>query len=205
LFFITFSTLWSFNFFFLFIYTIVIFSSLLYSLPVLKEVINYNKFKKNSSFDYLTGFDFYWILITPLFVFFILNFSWSSFTLSAWFGNIIFSSFQYKIIFLLLTIFFFILTTYCTSFYFSSKEIYDYIITCFNFFFWTLFLFFSNTIFTVIFFIEILSTLIFLTLITSTFSTTYFYNNLNLNLNNYFHNTTPFFLFKCWCIFFEYP
>ena len=54
-----------------------------------------------------------------------------------------------------------------------------------------LFLFHANTLFTVIFFIEILSTLVFLLLITSAFSTTYFYNNLNLNLHSYFNPSTP--------------
>ena len=150
----------------------------------------------------MSGFDLYWLLLTPILLFVLINFSWSSYSISAWFGNLIFTSFQYKISFLVIFIFYLILTVYSTSFYFSSKEIYDYIITCFNFFFWILFLFTSNTIFTVIFFIEILSTLIFLLLITSTFSTTYFYNNLNLNLHNYFNNTTPFFFVQMLMYFF---
>ncbi len=202
MFLISFSVLWSFSYFFIFIYTLVIFSIILYLLPTIKDLINYSKFKKNSNFDYITGFDFYWILITPLFIFFILNFSWSSYSLSSWFGNIIFTSFQYKISFILISFFFLIITVYSSSFYFSSKEVYDYIITCFNFFFWTLFLFYSNTFFTFIFFIEILSTLIFLMLVTSTFSTSYFYNNLNLNLHNYFNSTTPLFFVQMLMYFF---
>ena len=202
MFFISFSVLWSFSYFFLSIYVIVIFSLILYVIPSLKDIINYTKFKKNNNFEYLSGFDLYWLLLTPILLFVLINFSWSSYSISAWFGNLIFTSFQYKISFLVIFIFYLILTVYSTSFYFSSKEIYDYIITCFNFFFWILFLFTSNTIFTVIFFIEILSTLIFLLLITSTFSTTYFYNNLNLNLHNYFNNTTPFFFVQMLMYFF---
>lgn len=200
--FLNFSIIWSFSFFFTYIYITIIFSIILYIIPTLKDIINYSKFKKNNSFEYLTGFDLYWILITPLILLLLLTFSWSSYSISAWFGNIIFSSFQYKITFLIIFVYYLILTVYSSSFYFSSKEIYDYIATLFNFFFWIIFLFSSNTIFTVTFFIEILSTLIFLMLATSTFSTTYFYNNLNLNLHNYFAPTTPFFFIQMLMYFF---
>ena len=151
MFFINFSTLWSFSYFFVYIYTIVIFSIILYSLPSIKDLINYNKFKKNNNnFEYLTGFDLYWLLLTPLFLFILINLSWSSYSFTAWFGNIIFTSFQYKFFFLIIIFFYFILSVYSTSFYFSSKEVYDYIITCFNFLFWIIFIFSSNTIFTFI-------------------------------------------------------
>jgi hypothetical protein len=203
MFFINFSTLWSFSYFFCYIYIIVVFSIILYILPSIKDLINYNKFKNNNnSFDYLTGFDLYWLFLSPLVLFLIINFSWSSYSLSSWFGNLIFTSFQYKIGYFILFFYTIIVTAYSTSFYFSSKEVYDYKITCFNFFFWIVFLFSSNSIFTVIFFIEILSTLIMLILISSSFSTTYFYNNLNLNTHNYFNNTTPFFFVQTLMYFF---
>ena len=63
-------------------------------------------------------------------------------------------------------------------------------------------LFFSNNIFTVIFFIEVLSTLITLLLITSVFSSTYFYNNLNLSKHAYFAQSTPFALLQTLMFFF---
>lgn len=197
MFFISFSSLWSFSYFFLFIYIIVIFSIILYTLPSLKNSLNYTKLKKNTNFSYLSGFDLYPLFLTPLFLLLIINLSWSSNVFLVWFGNLIFTGFQYKFLYFFLFFFLLIITVYSTSFYFSSKEIYDYLLTIFNFFFWLFFLFLSNTFFTFIFFIEILSTLIFLLLITSSFSTTYFYNNLNLNLHNYFNQTTPFFLYKC--------
>jgi hypothetical protein len=53
-------------------------------------------------------------------------------------------------------------------------------------------LFFSSNLFTVIFFIEILSTAISLTIITSVFSSLYFYNNIDLSNHNYFNHSTPF-------------
>lgn len=194
--------LWSFSFFFTYVYTIVVFSILVYSIPSIKEILNLSNFKNKKSFDYLTGFDFYWVLVTPLFLITLICLSWSSYPLTAWFGNIILSSFQLKITYLIIFFFFLILTVYSTSFYFSSKEPYDFIIVVFNFFFWLLFLFYSNTIFTVVFFIEITSTLIFLLIITSTFSSTYFYNSLNLNLHGYFNQTTPFFYVQVLIYFF---
>lgn len=202
MFFINFSILWSFSYFFLFIYSITIFNIIIYSLYSVKELNLTTKFRKKSYFDYITGFDMFWILITPLFLLFLLNISWSGPSLSAWFGNIIFSSFQSKFFYLVLFIYTTVIIVYSSSFYFSSKEIYDYLIVCFNFFFWTLFLFSSNSIFTFLFFIEIISTLIFLLIVVSTFSTTYFYNNLNLNLHNYFNSTTPFFFIQMLLYFF---
>ena len=174
----------------------------MYLLPSIKLLINYTKFKSSSKFEYVTGFELYWIFFTFLFFFLIINFSWCSYSISSWFGHLIFSSFQNKIIYLIIFFFFLIINAYSTFFYFSSKEIYDFLIVNFNFFFWILFLFLSNTIFTVIFFIEILSTLIFLLIITSNFSTTYFYNNLNLNVHSYFSNSTPFFFVQMLLYFF---
>jgi len=91
---------------------------------------------------------------------------------------------------------------YTTSFYFSNKQTYDFIIIIFNFFYWIFFLFLSNNLFTFIFFIEILSTLIFVLLINSTFSTVYFYNNLDHNLHSYFSNSTPVFFLQTLMYFF---
>jgi len=202
MFFISFPTLWSFSYFFLFIYTIVIFSIILYALPTLKNSLNYSFIKNKNTFFYLSGFDLYLFMLTPLFLLLILHFSWSSNMFLVWFGNLIFTGFQYKIFFFFFFFFIIIISVYSSSFYFSSKEVYDYIITCFNFFYWLFFLFSANTLFTFIFFIEILSTLIFLLLITSTFSTLHFYNNLNLNLHNYFNQTTPFFFIQMLIYFF---
>ena len=107
MFFITFSTLWSFSYFFIYIYTIVIFSIIIYIIPSIKDIINYNKFKKNNIFEYLTGFDLYWLLMSPLLILILINFSWCSYSLSSWFGNILFSSFQYKINYLIFFFFFY--------------------------------------------------------------------------------------------------
>ena len=202
MFFITYSALWSLSYFFTTVYFIFVISAILYALACVKEFVHSTKFRRVNRFLYLTGFDIYWILITPIALCVIINFAWAAPTVSAWFGNLVFSGFQYKISYLVIAIFYILITVYCTSFYFSSKEVYDYVSVCFNFFLWIYFLFTANTLFTVIFFIEILSTLITLLVVTASFSTTYFYNNLNLNLHNYFNNTTPVFFIQMLLYFF---
>ena len=50
----------------------------------------------------------------------------------------------------------------------------------------------ANSIFTLMFIIEVISTLIFLLITTSVFSTTFFYKNISFDTTNFFQNTTPF-------------
>jgi len=202
LFFLTPSIIWSFTYFFTYFYLIVIISISLYALSVIKDINNYNKLKNSSSFNYVTGSDLSYFFFSLLFIFFLINFSWVHQTTAAWFGNLYFTSFQSKIFYLIFFFYSLYVLAATTSFYFSSKEVYEYVITCFNFFIWIIFLFSANSIFTVIFFVEILSTLIFLLLISGVFSTTYYYNNLNLNMFNYFSLNTPFFFFQSILYFF---
>jgi hypothetical protein len=199
---INFSILWSFSYFFFFFYNIIVLSIILYSIPTTRDLVNFFYFKKTNTFEYLNGFDIYWIFLTFLFFFVAINYCWVSYPISSWFGNLLFSSFHKKFFFFIAFFFFLVLASYSSTFYFSSKQVYDFIIICFNFFFWIYFLFLSNNLFTFIFFIEILSSLIFLLLINSTFSATYFYNNLDLNLNNYFSINTPLFYLQSLMYFF---
>jgi len=196
------SLLWSFFYFFNLFYVLILFSCILYIIPTFKEFFNFSRFKRASTFEFITGYDFFWILAPYFFLLFVINSSWSSNSLLIWFGNLCFSAFQYKFFFLILFCFFLIFLSYSTVFYYTSKDNYDYLITFIHFFLWLFLIFFSNNLFTVVFFIEILSTLVFLLIVSSTFSTTYFYNNLNLNLSNYFSNTMPFFFIQTLIFFF---
>ena len=74
---------------------------------------------------------------------------------------------------------------FTSSFTFGSYEISDYFITCLNFCLWIIFLFLANTLFSVIFLIELISSLIFLLISTSVFSSSYFYNHVIFTLNVY--------------------
>nr|APW82416.1 nad2_a [Laurentiella strenua] len=198
---LTYSLLISAEIFILF-YFIFIFTIIFYLLPSLKNIINYSKFKNTSSFDYLTGNDLQNFFLTPIFLILILIFAWTAPLSFFWFGNLIISSFQIKIVYLVLIFFFIIIMVFSSIFYFSNQDIFDFFIVIVNFLIWTVLLFFANNLFTVIFIIEILSTLLFLMIITSSFSSTYFYNNLNLNIHNYFNNSTPLFFTQAILFFF---
>lgn len=75
MFFITFSVLWSFKCFFLPIYIMVIFSTVLYLIPSVKDISSYTKFKKVKNFDYLSGCDLFLLMITPILLLVLIGFS----------------------------------------------------------------------------------------------------------------------------------
>ncbi len=194
--------LWSLNFFWIYFYSILIVSLIFFLIPSIKNLIINTKFKSSSNFEYIIGADSLNIIIFLILSLALNLNAWSSNSISLWFGHLIFCNLQYKLIPIILIFFLVIISISCNSFYFSSKESYDYIITCIHLFLWITILFWTNTIFSIIFVIEILSTLIFLLLANSTFSSTHYYNNLNLNLHSYFQNTLPFFFLQTLLFFF---
>ena len=192
MFFLTFSNLWSFTFFFSVSYIILITSLLIYLLPVVNNQLKYSLSKNKTYFLMLNSSDIFLILVTPIVIISLINFAWISPEISAWFGHVVFASFQTKIFTLLNFSFILFLWVFSHTTYYSSKEIYDFLITTFSFFYWIFLLFCSNSIFSTIFVIEVLSTLILLLIVTSTFSSTYFYRNTNLSFGHLFQQTTPF-------------
>jgi hypothetical protein len=184
--------MWSAHFFFLLSYVTLIISLLIYLIPVTSAFYKFSNTKSKSNFFFLNSTDLYLVCATPYLVLTLLLLMWSSHTFSAWFGHLVFAGFSYKITFVVLGSFMVMLCAFTSTVYFSSKEIFDYLITKFNFLYWILVLFFSNSLFTTIFIIEVLSTLIFLLIITSVFSTTFFYRNLNLSFGHIFQHSTPY-------------
>lgn len=205
MFFLNFHSIWTLVFFFTITYGTFVTTTVLYTLPIL--ITNTlgrfkNKSNQNLNFLFLSGFEIFSFL--SLFGALILTLAafWVSPTVSAWFGHLIFTGFQHKITFFLCVNFIlaiYILLSFC---YFSSKEIYDFFIVTLYFFYWMLFLFLSNSFFTTIFVIEVLSTLIFMLLITSTFSTVFFYKNIHFTKYNFFQNSVPFNFFQSILFFF---
>ena len=191
MFFLTFSNIWSFSFFFLLTYTTFILSLIVYVLPISNVFSRFSSSKNKNFFLFINSTDLLYILLTPYFLFFIFNLSWSSPAVSVWFGHLIYSSFQNKMISLILANFFLVLVLFNSVTYFTSREIYDYMVVLFNFCYWMSILFLANSIFTTIFIIEVISTLIFLLITTSTFSSGYFYRNLDLSFGHIFQNSTP--------------
>jgi hypothetical protein len=145
----------------------------------------------DSRFSYLPGLVVWVLLFTPLVLIVVVVGVWGGPVVGGWFGHLIFGGFQAKVAYVITLLFVLVWVTYATTFYFTAVEVYDYTIVTYSFFFWMLFLFTANNIFTVIFFIEILSTLVMLLFVTSVFSSTYFYNTVSLSHHSYFTQTTP--------------
>ena len=192
MFFITFSNLWSFSFFFFLTYTTLVISLVTYILPILNSPLKYTSSKSKSEFSMISSIDLFYVFVTPVLCLTVSLLLWVAPATSAWFGHLVITNFQTKLAYLILLNFTLIMLVMSATVYFTSREIYDYIITTFNFFYWIILIFYSNTIFTSIFIIEVLSTLIFLLLITSTFSSSFFYRNLNLSFGHLFQQSTPY-------------
>lgn len=192
MFFITFSNLWSFSFFFFLTYTTLVISLVTYILPILNSPLKYTSSKNKSEFSMVNSIDLFYVFVTPVLCLTVSLLLWVAPATSAWFGHLVITNFQTKLAYLILLNFTVIMLVMSATVYFTSREIYDYIITTFNFFYWIILIFYSNTIFTSIFIIEVLSTLIFLLLITSTFSSAFFYRNLNLSFGHLFQQSTPY-------------
>jgi len=190
--FITFSSLWSFTFFFAFSYITFMVSLIIYALPLINKSVFYTNTKKNTYFRFINSFDFFWIVFTPVIVLTLLLLIWSSPSFTVWFGHLVFGSFQYKVFYFLLINFTLYLVILTTTHYFTSTEIYDYVIVIYNLFYWTYWLFAANSIFTVIFIIEIINVLVFLLIVASTFSSAFFYKNLNFNYSHLLALNSPY-------------
>ena len=185
------SVLWSLFYFSHAIYVLFAFSTILYVLSNLPLFTLSGSSTPTYFFSSLDGTDLFKLLVTPLMLILSSHLAWSGPSVIAWFGHFIFSSYQSNLTYLL----FFLFTTYLFSFasstHYSSLNAYDYSISTFNFFFWIWLMFFSNNLFTFVFFLELLSASITLTLVTSTFASSNFYNNLSYSKHSYFASSTP--------------
>ena len=187
------SNVWSFSFFFTLTYITLFMSLVVYLLPIFTSSYNLSSATKLKNNFYITSCsETTLLLVTPLLCVYLLNFSWVSTDLTLWFGHLIFTNFQSKVTYLIFFVFYVVLYFISSVTYFSSNEVYDFIITQSNFLYWLTLLFMSNSVFTLMFVIEVISTLIFLLITTSVFSTTFFYKNINFDSKNFFQNITPF-------------
>ncbi len=201
--FLNYSIIWSLSYFFLMTYIILFFSVLVYLLPITlsKDKVILTSSSK-SYFYFITGIEISTLLSFPICLIWMLNSIWSSCDVTSWFGHIIFTSYHSKMLYLILISFFVLLYIFLTISYLSSSEIYDFFITKFNFLYWIIILFFSNSLFTSIFVIEVLSTLIFLLITTSMFSTVFFYKNINFDSKIFFKNDSPYTLLQSFLLLF---
>jgi len=185
------SPTWSCLYFSYSVYLVSFFTSLLYLLPNMTTYTRSANFANLSNFESIDGTIIFKFLTTPVLLLLLVHFSWSGPTIIAWFGHVTFSSLQLKLTPLLFMFFSSYLLTLANNVHFSSNQPYDFTATLFSFFLWLWLLLFSNNLFTFIFFLELLSALVMLTLTTSTFSSMHIYNNLNYSNSSYFQVSTP--------------
>lgn len=133
MFLLTNSSVWSLCVFIPTLYSILVLSFLLYSLPILSITSNFSTTSTNNTqFSFINGSYIANVLALPLLLVTLNSLFWVSGELSAWFGHILFSSFQSKIQVVIFTSFILYVYVFCSLTYFSSKDIYDYLITNLN-------------------------------------------------------------------------
>lgn len=182
--------IWSLVFFFCIFYVMTIFSLAASTTPLVSSFTDH-KFKNTINYIHINAWSMYKFVSTPILVIFLITLSWISVTVNVWFGQIAMSSMQRNITLLCVSSFSLVYYIYTTNIIFNTKDIYDFIIALFNTFVWTFLLFYSNNFFTVVFFIEILTGLTTLLLITSAFSSTYNYQIWNFSKSLYFNAILP--------------
>jgi hypothetical protein len=185
------SHIWSVTFFIGVIYTVFVTSFLIYMIPVITHTHKSNFFKVKTSFVFINWPNIYNLFFITIIYLYMLNNFWFNSNLSVWFGHLIVFNFSLKMVNLNLLLLIPVMLVLTSNAFFSSKEIYDYLITILNMFFWITILFFINSIFSTIFVIEVLSTILFLLIITSNYSTTFYYNTLDLSKGVYSQQVFP--------------
>lgn len=188
---ITYVSVWSLTYFSHLVYILFVFSSTLYIIPNIISYTESNATIQSTNFFSVDGVDTLKYLLTPLSLLLLVHSAWSGPILTSWFGHVLFSYFQYKMTFVLFFFFFTYITAFVTAVHYSSSAIFDFTITTVNFFVWLWLVFFSNNLFTFIFFLELLSALITLLLVTSSFSSAHFYNLSDYTHHSYFQTSTP--------------
>jgi hypothetical protein len=183
--------MWSFHIFFSLSYTVLIVSILVYLVPVSHRFAKSAVSRTKSDFYFVVSSDMLSLFYLPTVALLILLSTWSSHAVSVWFGHVVYTSMSYKLALLVGFLFLIVALLFASTTYLSSKEIFDYIIVQFNFLYWLILLFWTNSLFTTIFLIEVLSTLLILLVVSGTFSTTSFYNNSNLSFGHVMQNSIP--------------
>ena len=135
---VTFGSVWALCYFSNICYVLLTFSVVSYLLPNALLFSGANNSSSASSFISLEGQDMFRFLISPFLTILFLHAVWSGPVLTAWFGHIVFSSFQYKVTYLLFIFAVSYLLTLTTVSHYSSVGVYDFTLVTFNFFFLSL-------------------------------------------------------------------
>lgn len=102
---------------------------------------------------------------------------------SIWHSHLIITNLQLKFQFFILVVFLLICYLYLNSTLFYNQSSFDFLLTIINLFIWINLMFFSSNLFTIVFFLEILSAAIMLFT-----SSSFYYSNINFKKFNYSSN-----------------
>ena len=184
-------TVFTFLYFSHLFYLVLVASILFYLLPNMMMFTISNTTSKNNYFTSLSLLEIAKVVYTFPLIALIYHSTWISPAVTLWFGHLTFSAYQFKVFYILNLMFVTYLFALFTTIHVSSLLMYDYMIVLFHIWVWLWALFFSNNLFSLIFFIELLSISITLLLITNVFTSTYFYNLTSYSKHSYFSHTYP--------------
>lgn len=173
------------------IYVLLIVSSLLYILPNIMMFTRTNETLRNYMFNTLTLRETAKFIYTFPALILVYHSLWISPVLTLWFGHLTFTALQFKVLYLVSVMFVTYLISLCNVTHLSSRLIYDYVITLFHLWVWLWVLFFTNNLFSLIFFVELLSISVTLLLVTSVFTSSHFYNLTSYTTHTYFQHSYP--------------
>ena len=173
------------------IYVLLIVSSLLYILPNIMMFTRTNETLRNYMFNTLTLRETAKFIYTFPALILVYHSLWISPVLTLWFGHLTFTALQFKVLYLVSVMFITYLISLCNVTHLSSRLIYDYVITLFHLWVWLWVLFFTNNLFSLIFFVELLSISVTLLLVTSVFTSSHFYNLTSYTTHTYFQHSYP--------------
>jgi hypothetical protein len=191
--FMTFSQIWSFLYFFPVCYGLLLATLVLYLIPMSATQFNsLTSSYSQTNFKYISGIDVYYVVTYIIAFLLFINLAWFGPSISSWFGHVAITSFQVKSFTFIWLLFCLVLYVELSNSYFSSRDAYDSLITKLSLAFWLALIFYSNTLITTIFIIEVMSALLFLLITTSVYSTTFYYRNLDFSQYSYFQNAMPY-------------
>ena len=172
-------------------YLILVVSILFYLLPNIAMFTSSNLTSTSNHFSSLSAFEIAKFICTFPLIALVYHATWISPSVTLWFGHLTFSVFQFKVFYILSLMFMTYLLALFTTTHISSLLVYDYMVVLFHIWVWVWVLFFANNLFSLIFFIELLSISIMLLLITNVFTSTYFYNLTSYSKHSYFSHSYP--------------
>lgn len=200
--FLTYSNIWSIFYFFPILYFVTLSAATMYGLSAISSSQKATTDKKKKEFDIEKAIIFFTGYCSPLIIVSAFGSIWGGPNTYAWFNHVFINATQIQLTGMLTFIVFLLLLMILMNSFFTTRDLNDFAITLVLLYYWLFSLFFVNSLFAAIFLIEILSSVVFLFAITSTFSSTTYYNNLSFHLGGFRQSAYPTAFLKSLVFFF---